>query len=884
MQNWEEQRELFPTRLRVAQKPPARPRIRPNLFARLARFSVAKPIPVLLTAAFLITAAMTLAAFSVRFDFTRPIEIAVDPMTQSAKKQFQTEFPSVASLMVVRVSAENPNLAQNVAQFAAKKLEEKEEDISSVFIPGLGPFYDRFGFLYLQPAEISSRVERVKQLDPLFQAVAASPNLAGLSILVNEIAEAVKQGRSPHGLETLFLQMANTIKKQVSGKPMPMDWRSVAGLKVETRSKDWVVVVQPRPGKLREARNDIETLTQSLLKSQPSLKIASDFPPEATQGDNGSTGRQVIICLLLSCLFFLPLLLASLRNTHSIVLFTVPLITATTAAFALASFLAPVADQAIATFAFAMILPVTGFSILMVSALNRQGTTGSRTSLIMLAAHETGPILLSMMGMASATWLLWTIMGVASLAKLAAIVTFAVAVGLTATLLLVPALASLFPQPRDDPPTDFYDWATAQNLRVIWSKIRPPLAAFLMAVSLFCVVFFSSLHFSTAGLHKPGEDAFSASRGLEFIVEGETAAARLVGDLQQIPEVGTVRWMEIFLPQQAEQKHKILQGLSGAVPGINDGRAVGPYDLLENLRGLDAGLRIIADEAGTDEGLRASAHEFRRSLAILTNTAKTPEPTAVELESLLFSGFGELAKTANDLSQLAAPQLSDLDPNLRALYVSGSGKWRIDVLPKRVITAKAFIDAMRVVDAVPLGPLMTEQAELRTIGSAFQAALIFGFLFTLLLTLAFLRNFLDWLIVVVSSLMLLPLYAALIVTTETAISPLTIPALVVASLFAVTISLLLVAQKWQSRITAVTIFLPPAVTVVIILPTRLLHLQEFEAFASALTMLLVAAVVFNVTVVAQVCAWADARRSSGPRLQKTGVASQANEDLGDDIL
>ena len=885
MQNWEEQRELFPTRLRTAQKPPARPRIRPNLFARLARYCIAKPSPVLLIAVFLITAAIILAAVSVRFDFSRAIEIAVDPATQSAKEHFQTEFPSAATLMTVRVSAENTNLAQSAAQLMAKRLAAQESKISSVFVPGLGAFYDRYGFLYLQPAEIASRVERVKQLEPLFQAIAASPNLAGLSTLVDEIAQAVQRGRSPRGLETLFLQMSGTIKKQISGRPAPMDWTRVAGLKLETKSKDWVVVVHPQPGRLPEARNAIEALTQSLLKSQPSLKITNEFPPEAKGNDTGSTGRQIIICLLLSGLFFLPLLLVTLRQMRPIVLFIVPPVSALSAAFLSAYFLAPVADQTIATFSFATMLPVMGFSVLMASALNRQATAGSPASLIMLAAHEMGPLLLTLTGMVFTTWLLWTIIGLASTARLSVIVIFAVAAGLAATLLLVPALASLFPSPlQEDPPADWYDRATAQYLRMMWRKIRPPLTVLLMAVSLFCVVFFSSLHFSTAQNYKSADEAISANRGLQFIVEGEAAAAKLAGDLQQIPEVGPVRWMGTFLPRQSEQKHKILQGLSGTIPGINDGSAVGPYDLIENLRGLEAGLRIIADEAGTDEGLRTSAHEFRRSLAILANTTKTPEPTAVELERLLFSGFGELAKTANELSRLAAPQLSDLDPNLHALYVSGSDKWRIEALPKRVITARAFVDATKVVDAVPLGPLMADQAELRTLESTSKSALVFGFLFTLLIALAYLRNILDWLIVVVSSLLLLPLYAALVVTTETAISPVTLPALVTASLFGVTIALLLVAQKWRHQVTALTIFLPAAAIVAIILPTRLLHLQEFEVFSSALIMLLISAVIFNVTVVAQICDWADGWRSSGPRLQKAGVAPQANEDLGDDIL
>jgi hypothetical protein len=882
MQDWEEQRELFPTRQRWAPRPSARPRLRPNIFARLARFCVARSMAILLIAAFLMTAAATLSAFGTRFDFDRPIAIPIDRAAQAARLRYQAEFPAVASLIVVRISAENSILSQNAAQFIARRLQADKANIGQVFIPGLGAFYDRFGFLYLPPDDISSRVERVKRLKPLFQAIAASPNLAGLSTLVNEVAEAVQKGRSPQGLESLFVQMSDTIKKQVSNKPIPLDWPRVAGLRVEAKNKEWVVVVQPQAGRLQEARIAIEALTASVLKSRPALKITSDFPPEAKAKATGSSGRQIVVCLLLSLPLFLPLVIASLRNVFSIVLFLVPPIAAIAAAFALASFAVPVLDLTTATLPFAVLLPVMGLSIAMASALRKPGKTGSGTSLIMLAAHEMGPLLLTLAAMVCTTWLLWSVMGFSSIARLSVIVILADFTGLATALMLVPAFASLISKPEGEPAADSYHQATARNLRTIWHKLRPPFTALLMAASLFCIVFFSSLNFSASRI--PGSEASNASRGLQFTVEGEAAAAKLVADLQQIPEVGTVRWMGTFLPQQVEQKRKILEDLAGTIPGVSEGGAVGPYDLLENLRGIEVGLRVISDGAGTDDGLRASAHELRRSLAVLASTSKTPESTAAELERLLFSGFGELAKTADALSRLTAPQLPDLDQNLRALYVAGGDRWRVEALPKRLIPAAAFIDATKGVDAIPLGPLMTEQAELRSLASASKSALTFGFIFTLLITLAYLRNIMDWLIVVASSFLLLPLYAAFIVTTATAVSPATLPALIMASLFGVTTALLLVIRKRQPQVAELTILLPVAVIIAIVLPIRLLHLQEFEAFTGTLIMLLAVATIFNLTVVPQICAWTVGRRSSSPRLDEAGLAAKPREDFGDDIF
>jgi len=121
-----------------------------------------------------------------------------------------------------------------------------------------------------------------------------------------------------------------------------------------------------------------------------------------------------------------------------------------------------------------------------------------------------------------------------------------------------------------------------------------------------------------------------------------------------------------------------------------------------------------------------------------------------------------------------------------------------------------------------------------------------------------------------------------IVTTATAISPATLPALVMTSLFGVTTALLLVAARRQPGIGGLAILLPAAAIVAIILPVRLLDLREFESFTATLAMLLAVAAVFNLTVVPQLCAWTDGWRSSAPGPDET-VPTQPRDDPGDDI-
>jgi uncharacterized protein len=874
MQNWEEQRDLFPTRKRAAEMPPSRQRIRPNFYARLARFCAENANFVLITAMFLIAIALSLTAFNVRFDFKRPIEISRDIGIQAANQELQKEFPVLDSLIVMRISADAAAPAKTAAQFLANTLQTDKANVAHVFIPGIGPFYDRFGILYLDATEIETRVQHTAQLKPLFQALALSPNLAGLSALVTQVATAVKGGRSPQGLEDLFLQVSTTIRKLAEGKPAPLDWRAVAGLSVESKKADWVVIVEPRPGKLVQARQAVKSLVQSTLQAQDTLKIVADFPPEPAPKIAGSMTRQVVVFSALALLFLNLLLVFALQNLRLIMLVSTPIFVGIIMGFATASLLVPQVDRVVVTFVFASMLPIAAISCCMGMALAkpRSKPVSSVTS-VMLAAQDTGSLVLAMAGIVIVMWFAWVRVEVASLAALAATVTTAVVAGLAAILTIVPSLATLLPQAPERQPVRIM----GENSLVIWRKIRPLLAFSLMALSLFCVVFFSSLHFSNAATS-------DVTRGLQFLAGDEKSAVTLSSDLKTVPEVGTVRWMGTFMPQDIERKQKLLQGLSGALIFTGEGGTVGPHDLVTDLQDIEIGLRTITDEAQTDEALRVSAHEFRRSLAVLSNTTTNIEPVAIELEQLIFAKFADLPKVVDDLAGLPAPQPADFDVNLRKLFVSDAGKWRVEALPKRVIPTKTFIDAARRVGVTPLGPLVAEQAELNTLESIFTKPIAISLLVSLLIALVYLQKIIDWLTVVVAALMPFALFAALAVTTNTAIEPLTIPAVIMAATASIFMALLTIVRKRRLHVPRLSIFLPVAMIMAIILPLQLLQIKELGEFSRSLTALLICVVVFNLVIVRQLSAWADNRKKSRPRLQEQRAVTKSQKDLRNNVF
>jgi uncharacterized protein len=874
MQDWEEQRELFPTRRKAAIKPPPRPRIRPNFFARLARASANHPVLVLVCAMFLFAGALSFAIANVKLDLQSPIGISVDETTRKANDLLALEFPQTATLIVVRVSAETAETAKAAAQSLAARLETDTANISNAFIPGIGTFYDSFGIYYLDVTDIGARVQRAVQLSPLFQALALSPDLSGLSALINQVATAVQNGRSPRGLENLFTQISTTVLSQAAGKPQPLDWRTVAGLTIENTNKNWVVIIEPKSKRLTQARKTVESLVGTILESEPDLKMVSDFPPGSLTAPSGSTARQIAVFLALAILLFSLTLIFGLQHLRPIVMVLAPIGFAVFSGLAAASIMTPSVDRVTMTFLPAILLPVSALACCMAAALTKpRSKAASAISFIMLAAQQMGPLMLTIATIATGICVSWFKVAAPSLSDVSIVMAGATLAGLASACFLLPSLAMMLPDRSDGLADQRREGSIGQR----WVKVRPILAILVFSASLFCIVFFSSVRFG-------GNITTDVANGVQFIAANEQEASRLSSALKTIPEIGSVRWLGTFMPEAVSQKQKMLQDLSRALEFSGAAGATGPHDPAATLQEIQTGLRTIADGAGTDEGLRASAHELRRSLALLANTSTSIETAALALERLVFSGFNGLPDQAGELANLGAPQVSDFDLRLRKLFVSESGKWRVEVLPKRMISSGAFIEAARKSGAMPLGPIVTANAELSSLREMLTRPLVSGLIIALLASLVYLRNLFDWAIVIVATLMPLPVFAALAVTTDTFVEPLALPALIIAVTASLVLALLSVARKRRVEISLLTVFLPVILVSAIVVPLQLLQITEMQAFSRALISFLVCVIVFNLVVVQQLCTWSVGVKRSVLRLRQPGVTDKPEDKPGENAF
>ena len=102
----------------------------------------------------------------------------------------------------------------------------------SAFVPGTGAFYDANALLFREHAEtVRGRVDALLQLEPLYHAMAAAPDMGGFASLVTEIGKAVEQGRSPPGPRgDAAGRLGHHRRRSARASPRPLDWLALAGL------------------------------------------------------------------------------------------------------------------------------------------------------------------------------------------------------------------------------------------------------------------------------------------------------------------------------------------------------------------------------------------------------------------------------------------------------------------------------------------------------------------------------------------------------------------------------------------------------------------------------------------------------------------------------
>lgn len=720
-----------------------RPRLRPNIFARLARFCFRNGLIIVAAWVALAIPALVFAVTAMNIQMQDQVLVTADTAIDEEQSRLAAEFPEPSESIVAVIDSKDPKLARSGAERVAARMSEQTNVFRNVFAPGTGRFFDDDGVLYLNEEGVADMAARIERSAPLFQALSISPNLTGLAVLADQVARVAAEGRSPEVVTALLTEAAKTVQAQIAGQRHDLDWLSLIEHGVTIESPRWYVLSYPvTNGDVDPARHAVEEARRlaGLIETEfgGRISVALTGRPVLRAMAPPLDLRVLLLPTLLSSIVLLVILGFGLSRFGSvmIVLVMAAITFVITTALALAALGAFDRVSLAYPVLFSGLIGVTTICLILRAEEAEQGGLG-RLAAAMLTAQAMGlPLMVWLIGI-SATGLVLIGSPFLALQKLAVILAIMSLVIFLAAVTLLPAFLSLLrPRFHDDEDEDervhWLDNVMARPASYGWWSLRRGLAATLIAVAVLCALLVPALHFeSPAAVARngasPAERLFRELSAREpsllasgqILAEPGDPARQLVRRLATLPEVEGVRWVESFLPPGEADKRAILARLQGAFPRNTTAVPDIPDDLLRaEFVKLQDGLQRIAAEPRATPELAQAASELRRSLVLLDGNGVADPQALRQLERTFFVRLQLLLDRIDRLSRLDPLTVDRLDPAIHRQYVSRSGLWRIEVQPRRPDDIESFAAALRSVTPSAAGAALVEADRLALMRAA----------------------------------------------------------------------------------------------------------------------------------------------------------------------
>ncbi len=828
--------------------------LKPNPFARLARLAVFRPVTVIAVFMALAVASLTAAWMRFAVDAEIPVAVELDSRTAAAEAMLALHFPGIETSFFARVEAPETPAARAAAVVLAAQLRQRSDLFTEVEIPGFGPFYDRFGVFFIATGEIESRIRRAEAMLPLFRAVRAAPDLGGLTALVAEIIRALDQGRSPAGLDGLLLAAAASVEGEIEGKPRPLDWPALAGLAFAVESRTWFVIATPAAGREPEAAAFARAI-------QMPAAIEWQVPALAEPRMERSAARDYWIPAALALILAAAVLGFGLSSAR---LFTAAAMSgAVTVSLAtgFAAVQSPHLDGATLLFIPAAAAPALLLNVVFALAYDSARLAGSRhLSAVMLAAQGRGALLLTAGGIVLALWVTWIVSPLPSFAALAGLAVFATVAAFIGCLTMLPACLTMFGAEDGMPKEHWFDMRMTAPASPGFRKIRQSLIFVLLPASLFATLFLTGLAIDdgNAPAQRTRLDGPAGFGAIHLIVPPGNTARQMIPALSRMPEVGAIRWIDLFLPQDVAAKRAVLARLADFLPPLP---APAPQSTLQPAESrfapLEEGLRAIAAHPNTAPDLRQAAGRLRRAVAVFALAPALPPERVDALERALFGGFGALNETAERLSRLPEPESGDLDPGLRRRFQSPRGWWRIEVLPRPDVSPASFAKALRQFSPGAAGAPIVALARGEIMRGAAFTALAAGLALAAFMSVAYLQRFDLTLAVLLPLPMAIGLSAAAIAAWRLAVTPASLAAAALALAFGLASATALALHEMSDidPAAARAAVLPPLALFAGVAPLSISALPVLHDFGRMAALLLAVQLIVNVMAVPQIAAW-----------------------------
>lgn len=161
-------------------------------------------------------------------------------------EKFKALFPAFADSFVVVVDAPTPEGADEATQRLITHLESAKAHFKSIYAPGIGPFYDKDGLLFLSTGALTDLSNRLAEAQPILEPLAERPTLDRLfSVFADFLDQARTNNANADGFVPIFDAMSKTIAARIEGDPAVLSWQGLLGPEGPASATRRFVIIQP---------------------------------------------------------------------------------------------------------------------------------------------------------------------------------------------------------------------------------------------------------------------------------------------------------------------------------------------------------------------------------------------------------------------------------------------------------------------------------------------------------------------------------------------------------------------------------------------------------------------------------------------------------------
>ncbi len=719
-------------------------------------------------------AAAVYSAKTLKMDSDTANMIAPELPWKQEMARINAAFPHNAGLLVVMIDSDSPDLAEDAAARLFARISERTDLFASVRRADGGPFFDRYGLLFLDTKALDQVSRSIIKAQPFIASLAADPSLRGLfdvlSLAMDGIAHKATDFAS---IERPLSTIASATSAALSGDEKPISWRSLMiDRPVEPRELRKLILAQPKrdfsalqPG--AKATAAVREMVAD-LKLTPDQGVTVRLTGSVALNDEefGSVAQGTGWGLAASILIVLGLLFTALRSFKLIAACFITLILGLVLTFGFAA----VAIGSLNLISIAFAVMFIGLSIdfgiqFGVRYGQERFVADDSETLPRTGRAMARPLTLAAVAIA-AGFLSFTPTDYRGVSDLGLIAGAGMAITLILNLTLLPALLQVF-RPKGPAADMGFAWAKGPDdfmLRRRWLVLGAwvVLAVAGLVAAQGLRFDFNPLHLKDAKTESVSSmldlmrDPIRTPYNIEILAPDQQSAQALAAKLGQLPEVYAVLSAATFVPKDQETKLAIIQDLSDLVgfglETVEPAAPPTPDQVRASLRACAEKLRMAV----------ASSDIAQQLARLLDQAADSDDAFLQRLHHVLLSTLPtRLAALKTALT--AGPLTVDtLPPEIRDDWIAADGQARLMVIPKGDSNDNAvlerFVTAVQAVAPQANGPAVQIYEAGLAVSKAFRVATLWALASVALLLGVILRRFIDVVYV------LLPLAVAALVT------------------------------------------------------------------------------------------------------------------------